>query len=184
MVVRLLFPSESIFFSKLLASEVALNEWHFQVLYILGLRIRCCHFQRQLLAPLTKGQVSYKRRVIVKVSCSKPYAWFFSGAIDTGSSVSWELLLTGLTQKSLPFSSFVEGISYVRYCVENWAYKHNETVYPLSLRALTVLWKSFNFTQFFNSDFSLCSNWAKVLNTFSFVSLSLPLVLLPWKHLF
>lgn len=129
-------------------------------------------FSQTAVAPLTKGQVPYKRRSHCKVSCSKPYAWFFSGAIGT-DSIQVLLWVGGCSGGCWTYSRnhfhsvcFLS-ISYVRYYVENWAYKHNVTAYPLSLRKFTILWKSLNSTQIFNSrNFSLCSNCTKVLNTF------------------
>lgn len=41
-------------------------------------------FSETAVAPLTKGQVSYKGKRHCKGSCSKPYAQYFSGALGIG----------------------------------------------------------------------------------------------------
>jgi hypothetical protein len=58
-------------------------------------------FSETAVAPLTKGQVSYKGKKHCKVSCSKPYAQFFSGTERTGPTPAllWDMsfLISGPT---------------------------------------------------------------------------------------
>ena len=60
-------------------------------------------FSETAVAPLTKGQVSYKRRSHCKSKLFKAICLILfrcnSNRLYSGSSVSWGLLLTGLTQE-------------------------------------------------------------------------------------
>lgn len=79
-------------------------------------------FSETAVAPLTKGQVSYKRRSHCKVSCSKPYVRFFSGETGTGPIQApcglGAAYLLVLLKKSFPLSSFIKHFPCVGSSVE------------------------------------------------------------------
>lgn len=146
-------------------------------------------FSETAVAPLTKGQVSYKRKSHCKVSCLKPYAQFSLDAIGTGhiQVLLWAgicLLASSIQFNQYNSTNLFQLFNFIYLFMSSAHFlcsRHSTekgTFYALWL-PLYYPWKILKYSVFNSKQLSLGSNCTNVCVMLFVGSFLLPLPLIP-----